>query len=132
VVNGRPGTEPLEIEATVGQTMTLDASGSTDPDGNALRYSWTYYAEGGTGIPDLPVRERRRPAQGATPGQGVIPPSPAGGPLQPRPRVTIENAPTAKATVLLVAPGISHIILQVEDDGSATLTSYRRIILRAR
>jgi hypothetical protein len=37
-----------------------------------------------------------------------------------------------KATVLPVARGISHIILQVEDDGSPTLTSYRRIILRAR
>jgi hypothetical protein len=46
--------------------------------------------------------------------------------------VTIENAATAEATVLPVVPGISHIILQVDDDGSPTLTSYRRIILRAR
>jgi Protein of unknown function (DUF1593) len=132
VVNGRPGTEPIEIEGTVGKAVTLDASGTTDPDGHTLRFSWTYYAEGGTGIPDRPVRERRRPPQEAASGQGGIPSSPGGGPPQPRPRVTIENAATAEATVLPVVPGISHIILQVDDDGSPTLTSYRRIILRAR
>jgi hypothetical protein len=132
VVNGRAGTEPIEIQATVGQPVTLDASGTRDPDGHALRYTWFYYPEGGTGIPDLPVRDRRRPPAAAAPGEGNIPSSPAGGPPQPRPRVSIDGASTARATVLPVVAGISHVILQVEDGGSPSLTSYRRIVVRAR
>jgi hypothetical protein len=45
--------------------------------------------------------------------------------------VTIESASSARATVLPVVAGLSHVILQVEDDGSPSLTSYRRIIVRA-
>jgi hypothetical protein len=130
--DGRAGTEPIEIPATVGQPVVLDASGTKDPDGDALRFTWFHYAEGGTGIPDLPVRERRRPPAGATPGEGGIPSSPAGGPPQPGPRVTIAGAATATATVLPAVPGISHVILQVDDGGSPSLTSYRRIVVRAR
>ena len=39
VVNGRSGTEPLEIEAAVGERIVLDAAGTSDPDGNPLRSS---------------------------------------------------------------------------------------------
>jgi hypothetical protein len=132
VVNGRSGTAPVEIEARVGQAVALDASGSTDPDGHALRFAWTYYPEAGTGIPDLPVRERRRPPQEAVPGHGGIPSSPAGGPPRPGPRVAIDNVSAPKTTVAPMVAGISHVILQVEDNGSPSLTSYRRIIVRAR
>jgi hypothetical protein len=132
VVNGRAGTEPIQIEATVGQPVILDAAATTDPDGNALRFTWFYYPEAGTGIPDLPVRDRRRPPAGAAPAQGGIPSSPASGPRQPPPRVTIENAASPKATVVPVVAGIAHVILQVEDNGSPSLTSYRRIVVRAR
>ena len=65
VVNGSGGTEPLTIRAQVGTPVTLDAGGSTDPDtGQALRYTWFYYPEAGTGIPGRPVvvRPRRPPA----------------------------------------------------------------------
>jgi hypothetical protein len=43
--------------------------------------------------------------------------------------VTIDGANTARATVTPRVPGVSHVILAVEDSGSPTLTSYRRIIL---
>ena len=59
VVNGRSGTEPLEIEAAVGKRIVLDAAGTSDPDGNPLRFSWMYYPEAGMGIPDLPLLARR-------------------------------------------------------------------------
>jgi hypothetical protein len=134
VVNGRPGTEPLILDATVDTPVTLDAAGTTDPDGNALKFSWVFYSEAGSGIPGQPLIVRRRspaPAAGA-PGQGDIPSAPAGGPREPPPRVVIENATSARATVTPRTAGIAHVILAVEDDGAPSLTSYRRIILNTR
>ena len=132
VVNGQTGTAPIEIEASVGQPLSLDAAGTTDPDGQPLTYFWFYYGEAGTGIPDLPVRERRRPPAGGVAGAGGIPPSPSGGPPQPPPRVTIDNASAARIAVTPQVPGVAHVILQVVDNGSPSLTSYRRVIIYAK
>jgi CubicO group peptidase (beta-lactamase class C family) len=127
VVNGRPGTEPLVIDAVVGSPVTLDAAGTTDPDGHALRYTWLFYPEAGTGIPGQPVRVREPRPEGTGAGE---PPPPLGMPPQPPPRVAIENASSPRATVIPKVPGIAHVILAVEDDGQPSLTSYRRVILR--
>ena len=49
-VNGQSGTAPIVIDAEVGKPVRLDASGSHDPDGQGLHYTWLHYAEaGGTG-----------------------------------------------------------------------------------
>ena len=130
VVNGRPGTEPLAVNAQVGVPLVLDAAGTTDPDGHALAYSWVFYREAGTGIPDLPVVVRQRPAAGGPSAQAPpgFPSTPIGL-REPPPRLVIENASGARATVVAKAPGIAHVILAVEDDGTPSLTSYRRIIL---
>jgi hypothetical protein len=42
------GPPILNIEAIPGQTISLDASGSTDPDNNNLLYKWWVYKEGGS------------------------------------------------------------------------------------
>jgi hypothetical protein len=112
-VNGQQGTAPVLIDAEVGQRIDLDASKSRDPDGQKLRYSWFHYGEAGV----------------------------ADGTLA---SITIENADKAQATVTATAtcsplwlpiqktcpePGVAHIILAVTDDGTPSLTSYRRIIL---
>jgi hypothetical protein len=89
--------------------LTLDAAGTRDPDGNGLKYSWFFYGEAGSGIPARPVSVRRR--------------------ADLEPRVAIDNPTAAKVTVTPRVAGIAHVILAVEDDGSPTLTSYRRVIL---
>jgi hypothetical protein len=117
VVNGQSGKAPLAIEAHVGVPVVLDASVSTDPDGDALTFHWFFYPEAGTGIPTLPVFA------------GGLSPS-AVDSLHPPPlRVVIDDRDRPRATVLPKAAGTAHVILVVEDRGTPTLTSYRRVIL---
>ena len=134
VLNGATGKAPLFVDAAVGTPVALDATGTGDPDGNALRYDWFFYPEAGTGIPGQPV-VTERPERGATAidaGAGGIPSAGEGGPPQPPARVTLEGATTIRVTVTPRVAGTAHIILAVEDAGTPALTSYRRVILRIR
>jgi hypothetical protein len=113
VVNGQAGTAPIELDVTAGETITLDASQSSDPDaGQTLKYHWFHYGEAGWADGNLAA-------------------------------VTLTGADTARVTVRADAPcrpmwlplvpckgpGVAHIILAVTDNGSPKLTSYRRVIL---
>ena len=115
-VNGVAGTEPVYLDAPVGKTFVLDASGSGDPDRNKLSYHWFHY-----------------PEAGFVPGANMA-------------DVQVTRAETSQAQVKITAvcrpdwlhtnnnctKGIAHIILAVTDDGVPALTSYRRVILRVR
>lgn len=48
VVNGRGGKDILHLRARPGATLTLDATGSRDPDGDKLDREWFVYPESGT------------------------------------------------------------------------------------
>jgi len=114
VVNGQGGTAPIMIDAEVGKPITLDAGASSDPDGQQIRFKWFHYAEAGGGA-----------------GEGLA-------------SVKIDGADSSKAVVTATSPchamwlplipchgdGFAHIIVAVTDDGSPSLTSYRRIILK--
>jgi hypothetical protein len=121
------------IRTHVGKAVTLDASRTTDPDGNRLTFDWFLYPEAGTGIPGRPVAAG--PAipigEGGSQGEGGIPSATSGGPPQPPPRATVAGADRAIATATLRTPGVAHVILAVEDDGTPSLTAYRRIILQS-
>ena len=112
VVNGAGGKAPVAITATVGVPVTLDASGTRDPDGNALQFRWFFYPEAGTGIPGQPVA--------------------IGPQREPRPRVTLSGDTTPRVTVTPLVAGTAHVILAVEDAGAPALTSYRRVIITIR
>ncbi|MEJ0085646.1 MAG: nucleoside hydrolase-like domain-containing protein [Pseudomonadota bacterium] len=114
VVAGATGTAPIYLDAEAGQSVLLDASGSTDPDRNALSFRWFHY-----------------PEAGFTPGQKLA-------------DVKITNDRAARATATVTAgcrpvwipspdscpASIAHVILAVTDTGTPRLTSYRRVILR--
>jgi Cellulose-binding Sde182, nucleoside hydrolase-like domain/Cellulose-binding protein Sde0182, C-terminal domain len=132
VVNGQAGKAPITIQTEVGKPVDLDASASKDPDGHTLTFKWFFYSEAGSGIPGQPVSTGRRGRVGGAgnQGEGGIPSAGAGGPRQPPPRVTIERAEGSRTTAILQTPGIGHVILAVEDNGTPALTSYRRVILQ--
>lgn len=116
VVNGQAGTAPLEMEMMVGQTLTLDASGSVDPDGRGLHYHWFLYAEAGSADGNL--------AAVTLTNEDLA-------------RVTVHADAVCRPAWLpgLVpckGPGTAHVILAVTNEGTLPLTSYRRVILHVR
>lgn len=130
VVNGQAGRAPVLVNATAGVPLTLDAAGTRDPDGHTLKYTWMFYSEAGTGIPGQPVVAGGLRALFAPPtGEGGIPSAPAGGPPEPAPRLQLSNSNAPRVTVTPHIAGTAHVILIVEDDGSPSLTAYRRVIL---
>lgn len=114
VVNGKTGLEPIVIALRVGQTVTLDASGSSDPDGDKLGYAWFNYREAGF-----------------SPGSNIAQVDMTGQD-GPRAAVTAKAAcgPLWLPTPAPCAEGATHLILAVTDHGSPALTSYRRVIVK--
>jgi hypothetical protein len=84
----------------VGESITLDASGSSDPDGDQITHRWFHYEE---------VEGFRIPKKVTLADAGSS-----------RVTVTVDEA----------KPGVRvHLILETKDDGSPPLYAYRRVIL---
>ena len=117
-VNGQAGTAVFQIEAKVGEAITLDASQSKDPDkGQKLSFQWFHYQEAGSTGSNLAAVTMPAPATGP---KIVVTPTAVCRPQWLPGRGTCQGS------------GVAHIILKVTDNGTPTLTSYRRIILTVR
>jgi hypothetical protein len=88
------------VKAKSGETVTLSAEGSQDPDGNGLSYEWIYYPEPGT----YAMKE----------------------PLGIKDLHAISTSFTAPK---VDQPETIHIILAVTDNGKPSLTRYQRVIV---
>ncbi|WP_145386530.1 nucleoside hydrolase-like domain-containing protein [Stieleria neptunia] len=98
VLNGDKSLCAIEVTAKPGEHVMLDATGTTDIDGDSLSYRWQTYPEAGS-------------------YQG---------------QVEIENMDqaTTKCVVPKDAAGKTvHVLLVVSDDGTPTLTRYRRLVV---
>ena len=113
VVNGVEGKGILELAATEGETITLDAKGSSDPDGQAIHYHWWVYREAGLNAShgaDLSITDEH----------------------EQRATAHIKSACTPDWLPLRPCrgDGTVHVILEGTDEGTPRLTSYRRIVLK--
>ena len=111
-VNGRAGTAPIEIDATVGQPIVLDASRSSDPDGRGLHFHWFHYPEAGSADGNLAAVTVTDPES----ARAVV-------------RADAACRPAWLPFIPCNGSGTAHIILAVTGEGAHPLTSYRRIIL---
>jgi hypothetical protein len=96
-----------ELIAKPGETVRLDARGSTDPDGDALSYEWFYYPEAGSFT-----------VSSATSGM----------PLE----IANHDRPEASFVVptnRVLRRGTLHVVVAVTDAGTPPLTRYARVIV---
>jgi hypothetical protein len=116
VVNGDTTKNPLFIKSKVGVSISLSAQGSSDPDGDVITYHWFYYEEAASAISKAVAPEEIVGKRGEEY-------------LNVLPKVRLNGHDLETVKVAPQTPGVAHIILAVEDGGSPSLTSYRRIIL---
>lgn len=93
---------PKDIDAAPGSTVKLSVTGSSDPDGDKLTYSWWQYHEPGTYKSEVSLRDADKPTSYF--------PVPA----------------DAKAGDTI------HLIAEVTDSGKPPLTRYARVIVTVR
>lgn len=91
---------PDQFTVKSGETFSLDASGTTDPDGDNLSYWWFHYPEAGTypGIINFGLSEN------------------------------LYNVHTVVAPKV-EEPQTAHFILKVTDKGTPALSRYKRVIV---
>lgn len=113
--------EPLQIEAEAGSLLTFDASKSYDPDGDRLSFRWFQYDE-----PSIDVWSAHK----WTAKVEIKTLNSEGS------KVEIQLPSADKACVEfktwrpLKRGQVLHVILEVKDNGTPQLTTYRRVLIQ--
>lgn len=126
IVNGNPeGPEPILMEIEAGYELLLDASGSYDPDGDAIYFRWFQYKEVSRiadlideMIPTLEITDLDPNSPGRT-VQVKVPPAEISCLEQ------LSGRPIEKGQEY-------HVILEVKDSGTPCLTTYKRVVIQTR
>ncbi|KAH7033171.1 uncharacterized protein B0I36DRAFT_240680 [Microdochium trichocladiopsis] len=120
--NNDSTSAPITISAEAGSTIRLDASGTYDPDpADTLTYKWWHYKDPSATqwwvdaeVADLTITPENK--------QGSI--------------VSVALPPAEKCAVDMMTRQaqklgqVLHLVLEVVDDGSPRLTSYRRVLVQ--
>lgn len=117
------GPEPLFVEIEAGEKLLLDASKSYDPDGDAITFHWFQYKEPssvagliGEMIPDLEINNLDADYPGRRIELRIPPPEVCG--LEQLSGQPVENGHEY------------HFILEVKDNGTLNLTTYKRVVIQ--
>ena len=105
--NGDKSLNVVYLNASAGQTVQLSALGSSDPDGNTISYRWTHYFE----------------AEKSS-GKGFY---------NNGSEISISNSTSMNASLTVPSSAAGkniHVILEVADNGTWNMKSYRRIIIK--
>jgi hypothetical protein len=104
VLNGDRTDAILKLSAKAGEVVNFTAAGSSDPDGNTLRYAWWVYSEAG-----------RQPYGGSV-------------------AIKHPTAPEISIAIPADASGREiHLILEVWDESAVVpLVDYRRVVISVR
>jgi hypothetical protein len=121
VVNGAKDLTPVRIDAEAGATVTLDATGTYNPDGGSLTFKWWHYREPTATqwrIDDEVMELQIKPIDAEGRKVDIT--------LPPPEKCAVEftsRKPVERGQLL-------HLILEVADDGTPCLTSYRRVLIQ--
>ncbi|KAJ5916374.1 hypothetical protein N7504_000389 [Penicillium tannophilum] len=122
VLNGSKGVEPLRFELEAGSTFQLDASASYDPDPNdQITFKWYQYRDPTATQWSVHYEVSLLEIKPVNEASSIV-------------DVTIP--PPDKCCVELISRvavpkgQVLHLILEVKDNGSPALISYRRVIIQ--
>lgn len=121
-LNESLGTEPIYISAEAGTTLTLDASKTYDPDGDALTFKWWQYRDPSASqwsafleVEEMKIEQKDSEGRVVE----VTLPGPEKCCVELLSRAAIEKGQ------------ILHVVLEVTDSGAPSLTSYKRVVIQA-